>query len=254
MIDLNGGENTNHGPVKSKDSLGRILKLLFCLFFGFTLFIFAPVTISPSVQAIAPPIAFQHESIISIVSKNITDTVKRTERPILLWIYINQNLDYFSKIPDKYRDFVINTAYDANKLPLWAICETFGWESGWNPKAFHKNIDPDTGKVWSIDRGIGQICSAYQDQFVKQFYKGDPKKFNVWNPYDNLQVSIYHLADLLKTFDGDWYKALAAYNGGMTMVHLNQIKPVVRKYSIRLLTKAGKFEYIPVVLVKKAKK
>ncbi len=188
--------------------------------------------------------------------------VVAAERENTFYGYLEKddNLKFYFKIPEKYRDYAATQCYEAGQLPLWALYVMIDLESGWNPKARHANKAYDPAKdiwyVWSVDRGIGQICSAYQAAFVHDFYKGDPKKFNVWNWQDNLQVSIYHLADLRKTFNGNWYKAFAAYNGGKIMVITKKIIPNVDLYATILLKRGGHPEYIPVkpVPVKKSKK
>ena len=230
------------------DIMEKIVKVIFIIFFVFIFFvlpcgIFGGGTIeivssnSPSTIKIKPRVPF-----VEVMGKGF-----KIDRAYQLWIYLNSgdNWEYYQKIPDKYKTFVINTAFDCDKLPLWAIQETFGWESGWNPKAYNINRDPVTKKIISIDRGIGQINSKFEKEFVRKFYKGDPKKFDVWNAYDNIQVSIYHLNDLRKTFKGNWYKVLCAYNGGSNRVYHDTIKDKVKRYAKRILTKANKKGYIP---------
>ena len=38
--------------------------------------------------------------------------------------------------------------------------------------------------------------------------------YNSWNPYQNLKGGVTYLAKMMKNFDGNIQKALAAYNAG----------------------------------------
>src|SRR5208282_5279693 len=219
-------------------------KIPFLIFFTATLLSLSAISLNSNSIEIKPAI------IKKVYPPFNLDNLKVTS----YFSYLEMNEKWYWKIPERYRDFAAKNSYEAGQLPLWALYVMIEWESGWQPKAHHNNIDPVTGEIWSVDRGIGQICNAYQKGYVHDFYKGDPKKFDVWNWRDNLQTSIYHLANLRKTFDGNWYKAFEAYNGGIIMILKNTVKPEVKKYAIRLLKMANKTEYIPIEQKKKIKK
>ena len=70
---------------------------------------------------------------------------------------------------------------------------------------FQTQIMGDNGKAF----GLMQV--------QKQWHKARMKKVgatNLLDPYDNVAVGIDYLAELYKIYNGNWHKALMAYNGG----------------------------------------
>lgn len=70
---------------------------------------------------------------------------------------------------------------------------------------FQTQIMGDNGKAY----GLMQV--------QKQWHKARMKKVgatNLLDPYDNVAVGIDYLAELYKIYNGNWHKALMAYNGG----------------------------------------
>ena len=70
---------------------------------------------------------------------------------------------------------------------------------------FQTQIMGDSGKAY----GLMQV--------QKQWHKARMKKVgatNLLDPYDNVAVGIDYLAELYKIYNGNWHKALMAYNGG----------------------------------------
>ena len=70
---------------------------------------------------------------------------------------------------------------------------------------FQTQIMGDNGKAY----GLMQV--------QKQWHKASMKKVgatNLLDPYDNVAVGIDYLAELYKIYNGNWHKALMAYNGG----------------------------------------
>ena len=70
---------------------------------------------------------------------------------------------------------------------------------------FQTQIMGDNGKAY----GLMQV--------QKQWHKARMKKVgatDLLNPYENVDVGIDYLAELYKIYDGNWHKALMAYNGG----------------------------------------
>ena len=70
---------------------------------------------------------------------------------------------------------------------------------------FQTQIMGDNGKAY----GLMQV--------QKQWHKTRMKKVgatNLLDPYDNVAVGIDYLAELYKIYNGNWHKALMAYNGG----------------------------------------
>ena len=70
---------------------------------------------------------------------------------------------------------------------------------------FQTQIMGDKGKAY----GLMQV--------QKQWHKARMKKVgatDLLNPYDNVAVGIDYLAELYKIYNGNWHKALMAYNGG----------------------------------------
>ena len=70
---------------------------------------------------------------------------------------------------------------------------------------FQTQIMGDKGKAY----GLMQV--------QKQWHRARMKKVgatNLLDPYDNVAVGIDYLAELYKIYNGNWHKALMAYNGG----------------------------------------
>ena len=70
---------------------------------------------------------------------------------------------------------------------------------------FQTQIMGDNGKAY----GLMQV--------QKQWHRARMKKVgatNLLDPYDNVAVGIDYLAELYKIYNGNWHKALMAYNGG----------------------------------------
>ena len=70
---------------------------------------------------------------------------------------------------------------------------------------FQTQIMGDNGKAY----GLMQV--------QKQWHRERMKKVgatNLLDPYDNVAVGIDYLAELYKIYNGNWHKALMAYNGG----------------------------------------
>jgi len=99
-------------------------------------------------------------------------------------------------------------------------------ESRWKQNTLNHNTDG------SYDYGIAQLNSRY---------------FPMWKDYDgwdirttwgNAYVGAKHFQYLVKTYKGDYYKALLAYNCGMGNVARNTVPKVTHIYARRILLNA----------------
>ena len=70
---------------------------------------------------------------------------------------------------------------------------------------FQTQIMGDNGKAY----GLMQVQKQWHKERMKKVGATD-----LLNPYDNVAVGIDYLAELYKIYNGNWHKALMAYNGG----------------------------------------
>lgn len=102
---------------------------------------------------------------------------------------------FWQAAPSTYEKFVTfaRDVAKAHNLNDDIIYRQFQQESGYNPKAYNEN---------SGASGIAQIIPKYHPAV------------DVWAPFESLTYAIGWMAQLLKTYDGSYVKALAAYNWG----------------------------------------
>lgn len=112
---------------------------------------------------------------------------------------------YSELVQDNERiiDAVYIYAQDLNKDLVFALL--LGESSG-KPDAINKNIDPKTGEVKSIDRGLFQLNSrSYPNLTEDQAFQIET----------NAKYGIAHLRGALQYWGGNVRKALWAYNAGV---------------------------------------
>lgn len=144
--------------------------------------------------------------------------------------YTAIELHYYNMIPAEYRLHVkeLNKSLD---IPYTVIYNLVYSESRWYYHAIHYNKDG------SIDKGIMQLNSWYVDLFVKDYYHGK-EPFDVYNPYDSLQVGLSYLKELY-TATGDWYLAICAYKAGLRHVERDTVPDWVQKISEQITYQLG---------------
>ncbi len=145
----------------------------------------------------------------------ITPTVEPTKKPV---VSKKNNASEPTKKPTSKQQNKTTTKLYTN-IPLSARfqtyidkkCKSYGISTNVvmgcirTESHFQTQIMGDNGKAY----GLMQV--------QKQWHKARMKKVgatNLLDPYDNVAVGIDYLAELYKIYDGNWHKALMAYNGG----------------------------------------
>ncbi len=127
---------------------------------------------------------------------------------------------------------VYTYATDLNKDLVFALL--LG-ESDGKPDAFNKNIDPETGLVVSIDRGLFQLNSlSYPNLTAEEAYQIET----------NAKYGIAHIRDALHHRKGNVRKALWDYNAGENRCSSNAAPAKTLRYANEVIanTKAIKQE------------
>lgn len=118
----------------------------------------------------------------------------------------------YSHVP--HRIFYYLKSYaDKYELPLEIVVRLSAWESGHGK---HKRSLQNNANG-SYDIGVLALNSQYIDFFAKNFFEGDPTKFDPYNPHHNIQTGLAYLKYLEKR-TGDLRIGLLAYNCGIGRV------------------------------------
>jgi hypothetical protein len=156
-------------------------------------------------------------SIFTLASSSIPNDY--TEKWLAYWDtyscpspFTEEEILAIHSIPDQYRNWFVCWAkkYDVS-IPIAVSIAMH--ESGFVATARNYNLDKE-GFVWSVDRGIFQINSYYEDSFAKAFYHNNKKAFDPFNPEDNIQVGLAILKDLRDYFGND-VQVIRAFNIGL---------------------------------------
>lgn len=123
---------------------------------------------------------------------------------------------------------VKDVAMDQGDAYFYFVYKSVLWqESRWKQNTLNHNTDG------SYDYGIAQLNSRY---------------FPMWKDYDgwdirttwgNAYVGAKHFQYLVKTYKGDYYKAVLAYNCGMGNVARNTVPNVSHIYARKILLLAN---------------
>ena len=110
-------------------------------------------------------------------------------------------LQYFTNVPlsHELQDYIIRTCGDYGVVPaiVMAMIER---ESDYNP-----NLIGDDGRAY----GLMQIWPLYHSKRMEKL-----GCTYLLDPYHNVMVGVDYLAELLGKYNGDYAKALTAYNRG----------------------------------------
>lgn len=139
----------------------------------------------------------------------------------------NEDYFWYAKMPEEYRGFIIELNENLNVPPriIYYLVHT---ESRWYPRAVGQNHN-------SRDYGLMQLNSNYMGRFVKAHFSGSPENFNPHNGKHSLEVGLKHLDYLHDRFDGNWLKALQAYNAGAGRVERGYIPASTKRYARYIL-------------------
>ncbi len=107
------------------------------------------------------------------------------------------------KYPLGYWDEILRYA-DANSLDPFLIAALIRQESAYNPEA----------RSWADARGLMQIIPGTGKRLAKRLKVKNFKVAQLFEPELNIRFGTAYLAGLLQDFDGNVFRALAAYNAG----------------------------------------
>lgn len=95
-------------------------------------------------------------------------------------------------------------------VPVPILMRLLGWESGgWNPDVISGAKRGGDGEI-----GIAQFMPSTATQLGQQW----GKSFDPSNPVEAIAAAARHLSELAGHYDGDYEKAVAAYNAGQDAV------------------------------------
>lgn len=137
--------------------------------------------------------------------------------------------------PDTSTDTIIKEETKDKQVNPSLVAALLWNESGYKPDARNENIDKETGKVKSTDRGIAQINDKAHPNVTDA--QADDPKFAI-----NFLVG--GISKGLDKFDGDINKAIAAYNRGTGRVTRNGIDKLGQQYIDRVAKNLTKDERI----------
>jgi membrane-bound lytic murein transglycosylase MltF len=134
------------------------------------------------------------------------------------------------------KQFILNKAAEYARQygidPRIFVSQIFK-ESTFNPDA--------TGKLG--EKGLTQVLKKTA---LKPGYKVKPMDWSKGYDIDeNLRFGAEYLAAMLKNFDGDYYKALQAYNGGVGNVNKGTVSGAAKKYADDIISKAVPKDFLP---------
>lgn len=101
---------------------------------------------------------------------------------------------------------ILKDVCDKNKFPFEIAKAVAKAESTLDTRA----ISPDGNSL-----GLMQLNVKYKDTFANDYYYGNPKEFNPFNPRMNAEAGVRYLKYLIKQNNGDLREALLDYNAGM---------------------------------------
>ena len=112
------------------------------------------------------------------------------------------NADVAERIryPRAYWD-LFSKASESKSLDPWLVLALARQESLFNPHATSV----------SDARGLMQLLPSTGDRIARQIGEASP---NLYDPNTNVRLGTTYLKDLFDMFQGDKFKAVAAYNGG----------------------------------------
>lgn len=196
-----------------------------CFILLIVIFIFSACVLADYLIKINTEINNKYQQMLNGLSPNI-DHDEIILRLKMLHEY-EKNHYVYDKIPVQYRNYIIRFC-SQNDLPALLVYAYIQLESEWNNRCIGRNAT-------SIDIGLGQINSRYMWVHAKAHFKSrDWKSFNIYNPYDNLEVSLNLMNELYKQFHYDYRSALAAYNAGYMSVIYKKIPQSTYRYIYRI--------------------
>ncbi len=108
------------------------------------------------------------------------------------------------KYPLAYWEIIKKQA-EKNKLDPFLVAAVIRQESAYDPEALS----------YADARGLMQIIPGTGRRVAKEVGLKNFRTSQLYDPETNIVLGTRHLADLLEKFDGNLYRALAAYNAGL---------------------------------------
>lgn len=131
--------------------------------------------------------------------------------------------------PDPVVRFHLTSAAWSSGVPVWIFARLVSAESGYQIDLVGVNVDG------TRDLGIAQLNSRYLGAFADYFNGG--RVFDPFDPAQALPIAARYLADLYHA-TGDWSRALAAYNCGLSRVLKGQIPERTKAYVAKVMGEA----------------
>jgi hypothetical protein len=115
----------------------------------------------------------------------------------------------------------------ANGIPL-SVVRQLMWEES---RGFCDAISDQTPEGF-YSRGLFQLYDkpGNLSWLLAEFWKVDPKEFDIYDPVDNTTVAMAYLSSLHKRFN-NWYLALCYYNHGSVKGYSEETK----EYALRII-------------------
>lgn len=163
--------------------------------------------------------------------KSIVLPVKADNIDTITTIPVEQStVDIYENMPkynltldEELQRYIWKLCYD-NIVSYELIITMLYQESKFNPKAVNKNIANRGGerKVTSVDKGIAQINSRYQDEYAN-LAGISTEEFNPYNPNHGILACVsaikflreYWINQGISSEEDLWYYTIGAYNRGI---------------------------------------
>lgn len=152
-----------------------------------------------------------------------------TESPIIYTLKSKKSntdiLPTYRDIPLKYFKYFYkySVEYDVPMEVLSAIA--------WRESNFNIHVVSKHENSPYADEGMFQINSQYKKEFEYRYFSN--QELDPFNLEHSLEFASKHLADLYKSL-GQWHKAIAAYNCGLTRVQNNDIPELTALYLMKV--------------------
>lgn len=182
--------------------------------------------------------------VIDMEEPTITPTVEPTKKPV---VSKKNNASEPTKKPTSKQKNKTTTKLYTN-IPLSArfqcwiddMCKEYGISTNvvmgviWKESNFQIRIMGDHGEAY----GLMQIQKKWHKARMKKCDAED-----LLNCYDNVHVGIDYLAELYKIYNGNWHKALMAYNGGQAYADKRVKRGIYSSdYSRKVMNKANQYK------------
>lgn len=126
------------------------------------------------------------------------------------------------------------------RAQLIALVEGYAASYGIDPAIAVAQIERESG--WRADVVYGPFVGAAGERGIAQFIPGTWAQWGSGNPYnpdDSMRAWGEFMTYLRAKYRGDYWKTLAAYNGGEGNVDRGTISDRARRYATEILAQAG---------------